>query len=45
MEPEDIKISPKNFVSFLKIIENGKISNTAGKEVFKEMFETDKDPE
>ena len=29
----------------LKIIESGKISNTAGKEVFKEMFETDKDPE
>ena len=45
MEPEDIKISPKNFVSLLKIIESGKISNTAGKEVFKEMFETDKDPE
>ena len=45
MEAEDIKISPKNFVSLLKIIESGKISNTAGKEVFKEMFETDKDPE
>ena len=45
MEPEDIKISPKNFVSLLKIIESGKISNTAGKEVFKEMVETDKDPE
>ena len=41
MEPEDIKISSKNFVSLLKIIESGKISNTAGKEVFKEMFETD----
>ena len=45
MEPADIKISPKNFVSLLKIIESGKISNAAGKEVFKEMFETDKDPE
>ena len=45
MEPEDIKISAKNFANFLKIIESGKISNTAGKEVFKEMFETDKDPE
>ena len=45
MEPEDIKISPKNFVSLLKIIESGKISNTASKEVFKEMFESDKDPE
>ncbi|WP_455538358.1 Asp-tRNA(Asn)/Glu-tRNA(Gln) amidotransferase subunit GatB [Terrisporobacter sp.] len=45
MEPEDIKISPKNFVDLIKIIEEGKISNTAGKEVFKEMFETDKSPE
>ena len=45
MEAEDIKISPKNFVSLLKIIESGKISNTAGKEVFKEMFVSDKDPE
>ena len=45
MEAEDIKISPKNFVDLLKIIEEGKISNTAGKEVFKEMFETDKSPE
>ncbi|MFR5132884.1 MAG: Asp-tRNA(Asn)/Glu-tRNA(Gln) amidotransferase subunit GatB [Terrisporobacter sp.] len=45
MEPEDIKISPKNFVDLLKIIEDGKISNTAGKEVFKEMFANDKSPE
>ena len=45
MEPEDIKISPKNFVDLLKIIEDGKISNTAGKEVFKEMFASDKSPE
>ena len=44
MEAEDIKISPQNFVELLKIIEAGKISNTAGKEVFKEMFLSNKKP-
>ena len=44
MEPEDIKISPKNFVDLIKIIEEGKISNTAGKEVFKDMFFSDRSP-
>lgn len=42
MEAEEIKISPKNLVDLFKIIEEGKISNTAGKEVFKEMFENDR---
>ncbi len=42
MEPEYIKISPKNLVDLFKIIEEGKISNTAGKEVFKEMFESNR---
>lgn len=42
MEVEDIKISPKNLVELFKIIEDGKISNTAGKEVFKEMFENNR---
>lgn len=44
MKPEDIKISPKNLVDLIKIIESGKVSNTAGKEVFKEMFNSDKNP-
>lgn len=44
MKPEDIKISHKNFVDLIKIIESGKISNTVGKEVFKEMFNSDKNP-
>lgn len=42
MEPNDIKISPKNLVDLFKIIEEGKISNTVGKEVFKEIFESDR---
>ncbi|MEG1409929.1 MAG: Asp-tRNA(Asn)/Glu-tRNA(Gln) amidotransferase subunit GatB [Terrisporobacter sp.] len=44
MEAEDIRISPKNLVDLIKIIEDGKISNTAGKDVFKEMFINDKEP-
>ena len=42
MEVEDIKISPKNLVRLFNMIEEGKISNTAGKEVFKEMFKSDR---
>lgn len=42
MEVDDIKISPENLVDLFKIIEEGKISNTAGKEVFKEMFESNR---
>lgn len=44
MDIEDIKISPNNLVNLIKIIEEGKISNTVGKKVFKEMFVNDKDP-
>lgn len=42
MEAEDIKISPKNLVELFKVIEEGKISNTVGKDVFKEIFENDR---
>ena len=42
MEVKDIKISPKNLVDLFNIIEEGKISNTAGKEVFKAIFENDR---
>lgn len=42
MEVEDLKISPKNLVTLFNIIEEGKISNTAGKKVFKEMFKSDR---
>ena len=44
MKIEEIKISPKNLADLIKIIEEGKISNTAGKEVFKDMFESNKSP-
>lgn len=42
IEPEDIKIPPKNLVELFRIIDEGKISNTVGKEVFKEMFESNR---
>ena len=44
MKVEEIKISPKNLADLIKIIAEGKISNTAGKEVFKDMFESNKSP-
>ena len=42
MEAKDLKISPKNLVELFKMIEEGKISNTIGKDVFKEIFESNK---
>ena len=45
LEPEDIKMEPENLAHLIKIIDEGKISKTAGKEVFAEMFDTNKSPE
>ena len=42
MEAKDIKISPNNLVELFKMIEDGKISNTVGKDVFKEIFESNR---
>ena len=42
MEAKDLKISPKNLVELFNMIEEGKISNTIGKDVFKEIFESNK---
>lgn len=42
MEAKDLKISPKNLVELFKMIEEGKISNTIGKDVFKEIFESNR---
>lgn len=44
LEPESITMDAENLASLIKIVDEGKISRTAGKEVFKEMFETNKDP-
>lgn len=42
MEAKDLKISPKNLVELFNMIEEGKISNTIGKDVFKEIFESNR---
>lgn len=42
LEAKDIKISPRNLVELFTIIEKGQISNKIGKDVFKEIFETNK---
>lgn len=44
LESENIKISPVNFNELIKVIEDGKISNTVGKDVLEEMFNTNKSP-
>jgi aspartyl-tRNA(Asn)/glutamyl-tRNA(Gln) amidotransferase subunit B len=45
MPSEDIPVKPAFLNKLISLIDIGKISNTAGKEVFKEMFNTGKDPE
>lgn len=41
----DIPIKPEAMVEFIKLIEKGTISNTAGKKVIEQMYETGKAPE
>ncbi len=43
-ENEDIPVESQHLASLIKIIEEGKISRTAGKEVFKGLITTDKSP-
>ena len=45
LEPEDITMDPKNLAHLIQVIDEGKISKTAGKEVFAEMFDTNKNPD
>ena len=45
LEPEDITMDPKNLAHLIQVIDEGKISKTAGKEVFAEMFDTNKSPD
>lgn len=44
IEITDIKLSNENFISLLKLVKDGKVSNNAGKKIFREIFDTDKDP-
>lgn len=45
MESTDMTLKPEMLCKLIKLIGEGKISNTAGKEVFNEMFDSGKDPE
>ncbi len=45
LQAGDIHIKPEDMAAFLKLIESGVISNTAGKKVMEEMFETGKTPQ
>jgi aspartyl-tRNA(Asn)/glutamyl-tRNA(Gln) amidotransferase subunit B len=45
IEASDMALKPEMLCKLIKLIVEGKISITAGKEVFNEMFETGKDPE
>ena len=44
-EGEDIPVKSQYLARLIKIIEEGKISRSAGKEVFDELATTDKTPE
>ncbi len=44
INPQDSQISPENFAELLKLIQQGKISGSAAKQVFKVMFEKGGDP-
>ncbi|MDD3766805.1 MAG: Asp-tRNA(Asn)/Glu-tRNA(Gln) amidotransferase subunit GatB [Eubacteriales bacterium] len=42
---EEIPFSPEHLAKLIEIIENGTISNTAGKKVLEELFKNPRDPE
>lgn len=43
--PEESKVTPENLAELVKMIADGKISNSAAKQVFKEMFEKGGEPD
>lgn len=45
MNIEDIKVQPKHLSKLIELINNGTITGTIAKKVFKDMFETGDDPE
>jgi aspartyl-tRNA(Asn)/glutamyl-tRNA(Gln) amidotransferase subunit B len=44
INPEDSQVKPENFAELLKLIQQGKISGSAAKQVFKVMFEKGGEP-
>jgi aspartyl-tRNA(Asn)/glutamyl-tRNA(Gln) amidotransferase subunit B len=45
IQPGDSRITPENFAELMKLIDGGKISGTAAKQVFAKMFETGGEPD
>ena len=45
IQPADSNVTPENFAELLKLIEQGKISVTAGKDVFAQMFSKGGEPD
>ncbi len=43
--PEDLKVSPEKTACLIKLISDGKINRSVGKEVFEEIFRNNIDPE
>ena len=44
MEAKDIPVSPEDFTDLLKLVNDGIINSSMGKQVFEEMFKTGKKP-
>lgn len=45
IEISEVKLSKENFVKLLQLVKDGKVSNNSGKKIFREIFESDEDPE
>ena len=45
VDPDDTKVTPENFAELLILIEEGKVSGSAAKQVFKFMFEKGGEPD
>ncbi|MFM1538743.1 Asp-tRNA(Asn)/Glu-tRNA(Gln) amidotransferase subunit GatB [Helcococcus bovis] len=45
IEISEVKLSKENFVKLLQLVKDGKVSNNSGKKIFREIFESNEDPE
>ena len=44
LQPQDSRVTAENLAELIKLIDSGKISSAAAKQVFKEMFDKGADP-
>ncbi|MFM1534707.1 Asp-tRNA(Asn)/Glu-tRNA(Gln) amidotransferase GatCAB subunit B, partial [Helcococcus ovis] len=45
IEISQVKLSKENFAKLLKLVKDGKVSNNSGKKIFREIFESNEDPQ